>query len=158
MGWAWVLESSVSSLNISNCSKLSWLYLAGIWVTLHEFCKWLSHLACYPILWNLYYMLASVLLFQVQATSKWPSTLSINIHNAVFKRKMVFIPFSKLGAAHLVSWWGTGWTPGIQFPTGTTHLLYSIVSRPPLVPTQPPTQHTMGNGGSTRYVLMTVHN
>jgi hypothetical protein len=36
--------------------------------------------------------------------------------------------------------------------------LYTIASIPFLAPTQLPTQYSMGNGGSTRYVLMKVHN
>jgi hypothetical protein len=87
-----------------------------------------------------------------EATSEWPSTLSINIHvcNAVFQRKTVFIAFSKLGQ---LSWYRDGAQaghPGFGSQQEQQHIfLYSIVSRPPLAPTQPPTQYTMGNVGST---------
>jgi hypothetical protein len=160
MGRAWILQSCVSSLNISNCTKLNWQYLASTWITVHDSCKWLSHLVFYSTLWNLCdIMLVSVLLSQVWATCKWHSSLSITIHvwNVVFQRKAIFITFSKLGAAQYRNRAQAG-HPGFGSQQEQHIFLHSIVSTLTLAPTQPPTQYTRGNSGSTRYVLMTVHN
>jgi hypothetical protein len=87
-------------------------------------------------------VLVSVLLLQVKATSKWPSTVNKHsrLKSSVSEKNSIYHIF-KAWAAQLVSQWATGWTPGVLLPAGTTDfsLFHSIQTNCDSNPT--PTQY-----------------
>lgn len=146
-----VPESSVSSLYTLNCTKLKWLYLVGIWTTVHHSCKWLNNLVCYWMLWNLCDLLTAVLLSQVGATYKWSSTLSIAIHFEMqcFRGRKYLSYFQRLGQLSEYCDESQAWHPGFCSQQGQHIFVHFTASTPTLLLTQPLTKYTMCGSGFT---------